>query len=91
MNERNDILGHLYRTWRSMLSIAVPMLLSIIMASILHIFTGLSREHSNFVLATLRIIMASAPLSNTTDPLQLDNLAADWPMDVRTALTLLVF
>ena len=51
-----------------MLSIAVPMLLSIIMTSILHVFSGLSREHSNFVLAALRIIITSVPLNNATNP-----------------------
>ena len=83
------ISGHLYHTWQSILSIAVPMLLSIIVTSILHVFTGLSREHSNFVLAALRIIVASAPLDDATNPLRLGNLTSDWPMDIRTALTLL--
>jgi len=72
-----------------MLSIAVPMLLSIIVTSILHVFSGLSREHSNFVLAALCIIVTSVPLNNATNPPRLHNLTSDWPMDIRTALTLL--
>ena len=43
------------------------MLLSILVTSILHVFTGLSREHSNFVLAALRVIVASVPLDNATN------------------------
>jgi len=65
------------------------MLLSIIVTSILHIFSGLSMEHSNFVLAALCIIVTSVPLNNTTNPLRLHNLTSDWPMDIRAVLTLL--
>lgn len=79
--------------------VAYPLLASILIATTLHILGHTSRNHTNFILVALRILVASMLTrflvnslgkSSTSRegglPDQVDAVVSDWPEDIRTAM-----
>ncbi|KAI6158331.1 hypothetical protein EDD17DRAFT_1012728 [Pisolithus thermaeus] len=78
---------------------ALPLLLGILGAGILHVLAGLSRHHTNFLLSILEAVVVAA-VGKVTDGLQtfgghhrikdeINSLTSGWPKDIRSALGLL--
>lgn len=78
---------------------ALPLLLGILGASILHVLTGLSRHHTNFLLLVLQSVVVAAA-GKVADSLpefggrhqtkdNIHSLISGWPKDIRSALNLL--
>ncbi|KAH7918969.1 hypothetical protein BV22DRAFT_1051386 [Leucogyrophana mollusca] len=88
---------HHFQKLLDLRQIAMPLLACMITAIVLHVLTGLSRTHSNFLLISIRTIVVSACLKivdDTAKDLQarlvlrkkIAFMAENWPSDIRTAL-----
>ncbi|KAF8836705.1 hypothetical protein BDN67DRAFT_1014466 [Paxillus ammoniavirescens] len=89
--------SHLYHAFNSLSNRSMPLLASLLVASLLHVLGGLSQHHSNFLLIVLQVVVVSILGKSLGDvehkvsgPRHLEKkiaqLAADWPADIRTAL-----
>ena len=91
----NTCTGHLYDVFNSLMDIAIPLLLSVLAASVLHVLGGLPRHHSNFLLVVLQGIVASALGKVMMDISDMSNhrklweqvkeLTSNWPTDICSA------
>ena len=82
--------------------VAYPLLVSILIATALHVFGHTSRNHTNFILVALRVLIVSTltrvllyPLGKTSTgsdgrqeglPAEVGAMFSDWPEDIRTAM-----